>query len=315
MTEGVFQMKIFYSLEEIGEIESTAVALGNFDGIHKGHQVLIREAVRLAEKNGLKSAVFTFSNHPKNVLAGSCVVQNLIYPDEKVRLLEEAGIDYMFSIDFNDEIMHSSPEAFVDEILIRRFRMKAAVCGFNFTYGFKAAGTAESLRAYAADRGMEVSVIEPVRVGGEVVSSTLIRELIGKGEMDRVSLLMGRQYMVRGEIVHGNQIGSTVLGFPTCNVVLDPNMVAPKRGAYVTRSVIGGVEYPSMTNVGRKPTIGEYQTNVETHIFDFNQDVYGEQIEVYFLSMIRPEEKFSGLDALKTQLGKDCAFARARHAI
>ena len=124
-------MKIFYSLDEIGEIEPTAVALGNFDGVHRGHQVLIGEAVRLAEKNGLKSAVFTFSNHPKNVLAGSCVVKNLIYPEEKIRLLEEAGIDYMFSLDFDKEIMHRSPEAFVDEILIRHFRMKAAVCGFN----------------------------------------------------------------------------------------------------------------------------------------------------------------------------------------
>lgn len=308
-------MKVFNSLEEISGIEATAVALGNFDGIHRGHQALIEEAVRSAGERGLRSAVFTFSNHPRNVLAGRCVVKNLIYADEKIRLLEQAGIDYMFSVDFNDYIMCRTPEEFVDDILIRRFNMKTAVCGFNFTYGFKAAGTPERLKEYTAGRGIDVRVIDPVTVDGEVVSSTRIRELIAEGDMERVSRLMGRDYMIRGEIVRGNQIGKTVLGFPTCNIVLDEHMVSPKRGAYVTRSLIEGTEYPSMTNVGRKPTIGEYQTNVETHIFDFDQDVYGKQLEVSFLRMIRPEAKFSGLDALKDQLGKDCAFARSQHSI
>ena len=288
-------MKVFNSLEEISGIEATAVALGNFDGIHRGHQALIEEAVRSAGERGLRSAVFTFSNHPRNVLAGRCVVKNLIYADEKIRLLEQAGIDYMFSVDFNDYIMCRTPEEFVDDILIRRFNMKTAVCGFNFTYGFKAAGTPERLKEYTAGRGIDVRVIDPVTVDGEVVSSTRIRELIAEGDMERVSRLMGRDYMIRGEIVRGNQ--------------------SPKRGAYVTRSLIEGTEYPSMTNVGRKPTIGEYQTNVETHIFDFDQDVYGKQLEVSFLRMIRPEAKFSGLDALKDQLGKDCAFARSQHSI
>ena len=308
-------MKIFNSLDEIEDIEETAVALGNFDGIHKGHQALIDEAVRAAKEKGLKSAVFTFSNHPRNVLANKCVIRNVIYKDEKIRLLKEAGVDYLFSVDFNDYIMCRTPEQFVDEILVKKFRMRVAVCGFNFTYGFKAAGTPESLIEYTGDRGIEVHVIEPVKVGDDVVSSTLIRELISQGKMKRVKELMGREYMIRGEIILGNQIGGAVLGFPTCNTVLDENMVIPLKGAYVTRSVIDGVEYPSMTNVGNKPTIGEYQTNIETHIFDFDQNVYGKQIEVYFIDMIRQEKKFSGIDELKDQLGRDCKKARIQLGI
>lgn len=308
-------MRIFNSLDEIGEIEETVTALGNFDGIHKGHQALIDEAVNTAKEMGLKSAVFTFSNHPRNVLAGDCVVKNVIYADEKMRLLEKAGIDYLFSVDFDKYIMSRTPEEFVDEILVRKFRMKAAVCGFNFTYGYKAAGTSESLTEYAGSKGIEVHVIDPVKVGGEIVSSTLIRRLVEEGRMEKVRDMMGRPYMIRGEIVHGNKLGGPVLGFPTCNTTLDKNMVAPLKGAYVTKCVIGSAEYASMTNVGTKPTIGDYQTNVETHIFDFDKDVYGRQIEVYFLSLIRPEQKFASLDELIAQLVRDKKYAREKLGI
>ena len=308
-------MRIFNSLDEIGEIEETVTALGNFDGIHKGHQALIDEAVNTAKEMGLKSAVFTFSNHPRNVLAGDCVVKNVIYADEKMRLLEKAGIDYLFSVDFDKYIMSRTPEEFVDEILVRKFRMKAAVCGFNFTYGYKAAGTSESLTEYAGSKGIEVHVIDPVRVDGEIVSSTLIRRLVEEGRMEKVRDMMGRPYMIRGEIVHGNKLGGPVLGFPTCNTTLDKNMVAPLKGAYVTKCVIGSAEYASMTNVGTKPTIGDYQTNVETHIFDFDKDVYGRQIEVYFLSLIRPEQKFASLDELIAQLVRDKKYAREKLGI
>ncbi len=308
-------MRIFNSLDEIGEIEETVTALGNFDGIHKGHQALIDEAVNTAKEMGLKSAVFTFSNHPRNVLAGDCVVKNVIYADEKMRLLEKAGIDYLFSVDFDKYIMSRTPEEFVDEILVRKFRMKAAVCGFNFTYGYKAAGTSESLTEYAGSKGIEVHVIDPVKVDGEIVSSTLIRRLVEEGRMEKVRDMMGRPYMIRGEIVHGNKLGGPVLGFPTCNTTLDKNMVAPLKGAYVTKCVIGSAEYASMTNVGTKPTIGDYQTNVETHIFDFDKDVYGRQIEVYFLSLIRPEQKFASLDELIAQLVRDKKYAREKLGI
>ena len=137
-------MVIFRNLTEIQDIEKTAVALGNFDGIHKGHQVLIKKAVKTAEEKGIKSAVFTFSNHPRNVIAGNSVVRNIIYEDEKIEILEEMGVDYLFSISF-EEIMKLSPQDFVDKVLIERFRIDTAVCGFNFTYGYKAAGTADML--------------------------------------------------------------------------------------------------------------------------------------------------------------------------
>ncbi len=308
-------MKIFNSLDEITGIEDTVVALGNFDGIHRGHQALIDETVKAAEKKGLRSAVFTFSNHPKNVLTGKNLIKNIIYSDEKARIFDEAGIDYMFSVSFNDDIMCRTPESFVDDILIRRFRMKGAVCGFNFTYGFKAAGTPQSLTEYTNGRGIRIHVIDPVRIDGKIVSSTLIRQLISKGDMEHVTKFMGREYMIRGEIIHGNELGGPVLGFPTCNTTLDESMAAPAKGAYITKSVIDGKEYMSMTNVGNKPTVGDYQTNIETHIFNFDDDVYGKKIEVYFLKMIRPEMKFSSFEELKNQLTRDSELARRYHGI
>ena len=181
--------------------------------------------------------------------------------------------------------------------------------------GYKAAGTSESLTEYAGSKGIEVHVIDPVKVDGEIVSSTLIRRLVEEGRMEKVRDMMGRPYMIRGEIVHGNKLGGPVLGFPTCNTTLDKNMVAPLKGADATKCVIGSAEYASMTNVGTKPTIGDYQTNVETHIFDFDKDVYGRQIEVYFLSLIRPEQKFASLDELIAQLVRDKKYAREKLGI
>ena len=193
-------MVIFRNLAEIQDIEKTAVALGNFDGIHKGHQVLIKKAVKTAEEKGIKSAVFTFSNHPRNVIAGNSVVRNIIYEDEKIEILEEMGVDYLFSISF-EEIMKLSPQDFVDKVLIERFRIDTAVCGFNFTYGYKAAGTADMLRGMAAGR-FDVAVVDPVKVNGQVVSSTLIREKIMNGDVEAVPELLGRNFTIRGTVIH-----------------------------------------------------------------------------------------------------------------
>ncbi|MGP1441154.1 MAG: bifunctional riboflavin kinase/FAD synthetase [Anaerovoracaceae bacterium] len=307
-------MKIFRSLDEIDDIERTVVALGNFDGIHMGHRALITEAVRISAERGLKSAIFTFSNHPKNVMSGETVVKNILYEDEKVALIEELGIDYMFSPDFDETMMHISPEDFAGKLLRDKFKADIAICGFNFSYGYKAAGNAESLCEFGRKMGFETVVKEPVTVDGEIVSSTLIRKKITSGDVESAAMLMGRNYAIRGVVVYGNQLGRTI-GFPTCNITIDDSMVSPANGVYVTYCHVDGKRRNSVTNVGNKPTIGNYSKNIETNILDFDENIYGSDVRIEFLKLMRTEEKFKGIEELQSQLRKDVKFARKYHKL
>lgn len=305
-------MKIFRNAEEIENIEPTSIALGNFDGVHKGHQELIRQSTACAGEAGLKSAVFTFSNHPKNVLSGKSLIKNILYPDEKAEILDGLGVDYLFSLDFTEEIMTLAPVDFIERLLIRRFRMKEAFCGFNFHFGYKARGNPEFLKENEEKYGYHLHVLEPYKIDGNVVSSTLIRNYIAIGAVDYCPAYMGRYYSIGGTVVVGNKLGRT-MGFPTLNITIDDSMVTPSNGVYITYCAIDGRRYESITNVGIKPTIGKYKKNVETHIFDFNQDIYGKEIRVEFILKIRDEQKFDGVNQLSAQIKKDCAAARRYH--
>ena len=305
-------MVIFRNLAEIKLNEKTAVALGNFDGIHRGHQVLIERAVQTARKKGLKSAVFTFSNHPRNAMAGSNVVKNIIYEDEKTEILRSMGVDYLFSIEFQ-EIMKLSPLKFVDQVLVKVFNIDTAVCGFNFTYGYKAAGTADMLKTMADGR-FDVSVVDPVMQGQEIVSSTLIRSRIEEGRVEEMSMLLGRNYTIRGSVINGNHLGKSI-GFPTCNIEIDESMAALPNGVYMTFCHVDGKKYCSITNVGNKPTVGEFGKNIETNIYDFDEEIYGKNITVEFIRKIRDEIRFDSLEKLKEQIRKDSETVKKYHGL
>jgi len=305
-------MIIFNHLDDINNIEPTVVALGNFDGIHKGHQQIITRTVKEAEAAGLKSAVFTFSNHTSSILKNVPPVKNILYAEEKMRILEEMGVDYVFNIPFTEEILCMSPEEFIDRILVEKFNIREAYCGFNYSFGYKASGTPEVLMHEGLKRGLGIHVQEPYLIDGIVVSSTYIRQLIEEGRMEEATKFMGRMYAISGEIVMGNKLGRTI-GFPTCNTLVDDTMVTPPNGVYITTCTIDGVTRQSVTNVGVKPTIGTYEKNIETHIFDFNEDVYGKHIRVDFIKHTRGEKKFDGVEALKKQIESDCIEARVYH--
>lgn len=305
-------MDVFKSLEEIGELEPSAVAVGNFDGVHKGHQELIHEAVTFAKEHGLKSAVFTFSNHPRNLINTENPVKNILYHHEKAEIIQSLGVDYLVEIPFTREIMELDPLDFVQKLLLNKLNMKAIFCGFNYSFGFKAKGTPEILRNISVDHGFSVHVMDPFKIDGNIVSSTLIRTLIASGQVERCRRYMGRNYEIAGEVVVGNRLGRT-LGFPTSNLVIDQQMITPPNGVYVTLCNYNGVSYPSVTNVGVKPTIGEYNKNVETHIFDFNKELYGKKIVVEFLKKTRDEVKFDSLDALSEAIVRDCREAKLFH--
>ncbi|MGX8774532.1 MAG: bifunctional riboflavin kinase/FAD synthetase [Bacillota bacterium] len=305
-------MIVFERLEDIIDIEPTVVALGNFDGIHKGHQEIITRTVKEAEAAGLASAVFTFSNHTSSVLKNVPKVRNILYPEDKLRILEEMGVDYVFNIPFTEEILRMSPEEFIEEILVKTFNIREAYCGFNYSFGYKASGTPEVLMHEGLRHGFGIHVQEPYIIDGVVVSSTYIRQLIEEGRMEEAARFMGRMYSVSGEIIVGNKLGRT-FGFPTCNTLVDDTMITPPNGVYITTCTIDGVTRQSVTNVGVKPTIGDYEKMIETHIFDFDEDVYGKEIRVDFIKHTRGEKKFNGVEELKKQIESDCIEARVWH--
>lgn len=307
-------MEIFKSLDEIKNTEPCCLALGNFDGVHKGHQELISKAVKTAKKHGIKSAVFTFSNHPRNTIAGKKPVENIIYNEEKAELIETLGVDYLFDIPFTEDIQTMDAIDFVEKLIVDKFQAAETFCGFNYKFGYKAGGNVKVLRACAKEMGFTANVVNPVTVEGEVVSSTLIRGLVKSGEVDECFKYLGRNYSIGGEVVVGNRLGRT-LGFPTSNIMIDENMITPPNGVYVTNAIYNGVTYPSVTNVGVKPTIGQYKKNMETHIFNFNKELYGKHIRIEFLKMTREEVKFSNVEELSAQIARDCQEAKAFHGL
>lgn len=305
-------MIIFNSLDEIKNMPETVVALGNFDGVHKGHQQIITRTVKSAEAAGRKSAVFTFSNHPKNLLAGDTVVKNILYQEEKAAIMESLGVDYMFNIPFTEEIMKMDPIDFIDKLLLDKFNMKEAYCGFNYNFGYKGKGNSEILMKEGIKKGFGIHIQEPFKIDDNLVSSTFIRGLIEEGKVDLCPKYMGRMYSIGGEVVVGNKLGRTI-GFPTSNIQIDEDMVTPPNGVYVTFCTYNGVRYPSITNVGVKPTIGEYKKNVETHIFNFDKELYGKHILVEFVMKTRDERKFESVDALAKQITDDCISVKSYH--
>ncbi len=305
-------MKIYNSLDEIKDIEPTVIALGNFDGIHLGHQAIIKKAIYDAKGEGFKSAVFTFDNHPRNILKNKENVKSILYKDDKTHIIEALGIDYIFNIPFTEEIKKTQPLHFIDDILIDKLNMKEVLCGFNYHYGYKAKGDVAMLISEGKKKDFGVHVAKPFKIDGVVVSSSLIRQKIAEGDMISCNKYLGRNYAIAGEVVVGNRLGKKI-GFPTSNINIDESMVSPPNGVYVTKCTYNGECYPSITNVGIKPTIGTYNKNVETHIFNFDKELYGKMIKVEFLDKLRDEKKFDSVDALADEIKANCIQVKAYH--
>ncbi len=307
-------MKIFRSIEEVKNsgVEPSACALGNFDGIHKGHQKLIERSIELAKENGLKSAVFTFSEHPINVMSGHIMVKNILKEEDKMHILSDLGVDYVFSFPFSDDIRTLSPRDYAGNLLKGTLNIRFAICGFNHSFGFKAAGKNPDLIAFGKEFGFATEVIPPVEVGGIIVSSTLIRACIEKGDMGLYKDYTGRPYIIYGTIIQGEHNGRK-MGFPTVNLNLDTSMALPANGVYTTYSYLDNIKYKSVTNVGNKPTIGDFAKNAETHIFEFQENAYGKPLKVEFIRMQRPEFRFENMETLAKQIDKDCKEAKEYH--
>lgn len=299
-------MQVITQKEKLDRNIYTGVGLGNFDGLHIGHMALIGTLISECRLNGLESVVYTFRKHPENILRKNLVNPLITSNDQKTRVLEAQDIDWLYYQDFDEEFSHLSPEDFIKNILVDGLNMKLAVVGFNYRFGYMGKGDPEFLKRLGDKYGFRVIVVPPVRVNSEIVSSTLIRQYIKKGKMERVFQLLGRHFSLKGMVVDGRRMGRT-LGFPTANIIADPEMVVPANGVYITKTFTDNRWLNSITNVGYAPTVRgrEGRFSIETHILDYHDDLYGREIEVCFFKKLRGEKRFESVDALKRQVVED----------
>ena len=282
---------------ECGLVAHAAVALGNFDGVHIGHRAIFDELGR-----DLVRAVFTFADLRRSELLCSL--------GERLSLIAGCGVRYALVVNFA-EVRDLSPESFCD-MMCNEFRVLRFVCGYNFTFGAHARATANDLRRLAADRGIETYVVDPVTLGGEPVSSTRVREMLRAGDTAGVSAALGRRWGFTQPVIAGRALGRT-MGFPTVNQVLPAELAAPRRGVYASRCYVDGRELRGVTNIGVRPTFADADGGAlvaETHIFDFEGDLYGRTLRVELCDFIRDERRFASSDDLAAQIAKDANDAR-----
>lgn len=288
--------------------EPTVLSLGKFDGLHRGHELLM-DYVFQKKKEGLKAAIFTFDIPPKKNVE-HIQTQVLTTNEEKCRLFEKIGIDYLIECPFTQEVMCMEPEAFI-EMMVRQLKVKCMVVGKDFHFGHNRRGDYRMLQKYAEEFGYEVETVDKMQEDGRDISSTFVREQIMAGNMEKANALLGYGYFVEGTVLHGRKMGKAVLGIPTINLIPPKEKLLPPFGVYLSITEWNGKSYPGITNIGCKPTIeGENPTGVETHIFDFQEEIYGKEVKVSFISKIREEKKFASLDALKEQMARDVAFGK-----
>lgn len=286
------------------------IALGFFDGVHLGHQALLRTAVERAQEKGFSSAVFTFDRSPKEFVTG-VKVPLLTTNEERRAMIQSLFPVETVIIESFDEQMMTMPWVDFVLMLAQKYRAGWLVAGHDFRFGHKNAGTPALLCKKAAQLGMGCDIIPAVTLDGVTVSSTLIRSLLREGEMERAAQLLGHSYAITGEVLHGKGLGRTI-GAPTLNVIPADGLLIPAYGVYATRVSVAGRQYDAVTNVGVRPTVDENgSVTVESHLLDVSEQLYGRECRVEFVKLLRREQKFSDLSALQTQIAKDVAAARA----
>lgn len=299
-------MIIINSLNEMKSFDKSVVTIGKFDGIHKGHEVLIEKTVDYSKQEQLTSIVFTFKNSPISYFS-NIITREIITEVEKMNKLKLLGVDVVVDIPFNKDMAEISAEDFVKQILVDKLGAKKLIIGHDFAFARKREGTPPILKILGKKYGFDVEVIEPVVINNIRVSSTHVKDLIYAGRVDEIKNYLGRNYTIEGTVIHAKQLGRT-LGFPTANLRLQENLIIPKRGIYATKVYIGNEVYVGATNIGYNPTVDGEKISVETNILEFDKDIYGKTIKLEFLERIRDEKKFKDLNELKIQLKMDTNY-------
>ena len=299
-------MDTITSIEKIDTIKESVVTIGNFDGIHKGHQVLIEKATEYAKKNNVISTVFTFNNHPVNYFKPNSI-KNIITNNDKIKILKTMGVDYIINIPFDEYMTKISGYDFVKDILIDKLGAKKIIVGHDFTFARNKEGNIDLLKELSKKNGFLLEIVNCVKRDDIRISSSYIRKLILDGKVEDARKYLGRNYKLSGEVIHSKKLGRTI-GFPTANISIDENIIIPKVGIYATKVYVNGTIYYGATNVGYNPTVNGNKLSIETNILEFNDDIYGKIITIEFLERIRDEKKFNGIEELKEQLQKDTKY-------
>ncbi len=296
-------MKIIKGLEQIHSIGDCAVTMGTFDGVHRGHHMLIERLIEEARKRGLKSILLTFDPHPRLFFGGAEKVKLLTTLDEKLDLLKMFDLDCVGVLEFNQALAAMSYQAFVDEILLNKLRMRLLVVGYDHGFGKGREGTFENLKRLGRQLHFDVLKVEPLVSGEHIVKSSTIRRLLLEGDVSKAAELLGHLYELKGKVVKGRLVGKK-LEFPTANLYInDSAKLLPKDGVYAVDVKVNDRMYRGMLNIGFRPTVNHStQRTVEVHIHDFSQDIYGKEITVFFKKRLRDERKFESLEELKKQL-------------
>ncbi len=309
-TPDVVIMKIYRNITDItGPFTNACVTIGNFDGVHKGHQQLFSQVVQKARSLNGTSVVITFDPHPLQVLLPGGI-KLISTCQQKEELIEQSGIDVLLVIPFTREFAKTTADAFVADLLVKKLGVKELVVGYDYAFGKGRSGNIDFLKQQGQLFGFPVTVVEACYLGEQLVSSTKIRELVKEGKMAAARELLGRYYQIRGTVRVGKQRGGKVIGFPTANLKFNDEDLVPKHGVYVTQVFCEDQYYGGILNIGYNPTFGEEQLVAETHIFDFNEDIYGKPIKVNLVQFLRSEKKFSGAEELAKQISKDVLLAK-----
>jgi riboflavin kinase/FMN adenylyltransferase len=285
------------------------LALGNFDGLHRGHAKIIDRVRRRAGERGGTAAAMTFDPHPSRVIRPDKAPALLMTTEQRLEALGRAGMQGVAVVRFTHEMSQWDPEMFVRTVLVDWLHVVEVWVGANFLFGHDRAGTFTVLRALGSRYGFRAEKIDPVRYKEFVVSSTRIRRLLAEGRVDEAGALLGHHYFIDGTVVHGAARGREI-GFPTANLDT-PNELLPPAGVYATTAAVSGIEHPSVTNIGMRPTFGDVdRVHVETHLLDASRDLYGARLRLSFVQRLRDERAFADVDALRTQIDADCRAAR-----
>lgn len=292
--------------------KNAVITIGNFDGVHIGHQALFHEVIEKADTIDGTSIVMTFEPHPVRVLKQNGHLPLITLYEQKIELIENSGVDVLICVPFTEEFAAISAKTFVEDILLKSIGMKAIVVGKDYTFGRNREGDIDLLKTYANNLGFEVVVADWIQTSKNWpgrISSTRTRELVEEGKVDEAQKLLGRYYQIRGVVTTGRNRGGRLLGFPTANITLHDEL-CPKNGVYAVAVDCMGEIFQGVANIGYSPTFDDNVFSVEVHILDFNENIYGQKIRVDFVKRIRDEKKFSNISKLSDQIKKDIVKAR-----
>lgn len=303
-------MEVINSLNEIANFNyKSSIAIGTFDGLHKGHQVLINKLINKSKFKKHKSIVYTFANHPREITDKNNFPKRIISTDDKIKLFKKMGIDILLLPEFDKFHRNIHAEDFVKSILIDKLNMKNIIIGFDFRFGKNAEGTIELLQNLSYKYNFDIDIVEPIKINNTIVSSTLVRQFILEGQIEKANNFLGWNYFIRGKVIKGKQLG-TKFGFPTANILVDTGLCLPKSGVYITKTYVDDKTYFSVTNIGVTPTFQEKKYSIETYILNFNENIYNNEIKVEFYERIRNELKFDTIELLYEQIACDINYTK-----